>query len=460
VNGKHSTYFELRDAIDVPGCVICRLAARSVRRYLEVLSFESVNDRGLRAQLRRARGFCNLHAWQLLDEVRDPFGAGIIYRDVLNDCRLRLTEIRLDALAARGPCLACQARSRSSGRYVDVLTEHLAGDLADRLLAAGGLCWRHFALAVARAGRGLVDLADGQRAAIEVLMGGGSRGAGWTGPARASRLPGPGIRAGNAAPRPTPDEVAADPLVAMAVGLPGTQPVAVENLEARAWESEAVDSSRSGGWPEGAPPIVGSGSTEAAAHVACTVCRVAADAASRAVGALPTRRVGPLELCAPHAWQALEAVGLDHVRARLAPALELLLERIDRSRGQLARASPLMLGPFALATPAARRSRGELALRLVPGSGCVICQAQLVAEEEALLSGSGGPLCRPHLLAAVRLGVSPPLAQTEDHWRAVVADLDEYVRKADYRFRDEPRGAEQSSPWRAVAMVAAADGVR
>src|SRR5215210_7681192 len=119
MNSKHSTYFELRDAIDAPGCVVCRLAARSVRRYLEILSFESVNDYGLRGQLRRSRGFCNLHAWQLLDTVRDPFGAGIIYRDVLNECRRLLERGSPAELAGDGACLACEARAGSVARYVD-----------------------------------------------------------------------------------------------------------------------------------------------------------------------------------------------------------------------------------------------------------------------------------------------------------------------------------------------------
>ena len=115
---KHTTFFELRDALGRPGCAVCRLAGRSVRRYLEALAFESVNDLGLRAALRRARGFCNLHAWQLLDEAREPFGAGIIYRDVLHACAETLAQGeggRRD-LAAGGECLACQARARSAAR--------------------------------------------------------------------------------------------------------------------------------------------------------------------------------------------------------------------------------------------------------------------------------------------------------------------------------------------------------
>jgi hypothetical protein len=46
------------------------------------------------------------------------------------------------------------------------------------------------------------------------------------------------------------------------------------------------------------------------------------------------------------------------------------------------------------------------------------------------------------------------------HWRSIVADLDEYIRKNDYRFRDEPRGPEQRSPWRAASAAAAGPGLR
>src|SRR3954452_708877 len=127
MSDKHSRNFELRYSLGLRGCVVCRLAARSVRRYLEALSFESVNDHGLRGQLRRQRGFCNLHAWQLLDEVRDPFGAGIIYRDVLNECRRLVERAPAAELAGSGGCMACDAAARSSGRYLDVLGEHLDG---------------------------------------------------------------------------------------------------------------------------------------------------------------------------------------------------------------------------------------------------------------------------------------------------------------------------------------------
>ncbi|HEY3111736.1 MAG TPA: hypothetical protein VGL23_23470, partial [Chloroflexota bacterium] len=199
----------------------------------------------------------------------------------------------------------------------------------------------------------------------------------------------------------------------------------------------------------------------AAAGRDCRVCQTALLAVERAAARLPEEAETALELCAPHGWLLLERCGAEAVAARLRPGLELLAERIDAAGPELARATPLSLGPISLTMPAARRARGELAVRLAPGRGCALCQAQVAAEEAALLEGrADGPLCRPHHLVAARVGAPIRPEATLSHWRAVVADLEEYIRKNDYRFRDEPRGPEQHSPWRATAAVAGARGVR
>jgi hypothetical protein len=402
-----------------------------------------------------------LHAWQLLDEVRDPFGAGSIYRDVLCECGRLLERGAAVDLAGAGGCLACDARAESAGRYVDVLTEHLEGELEAPLARAGGLCWPHFGGGVARAGRGLAALARAQRQAIALVGAGrvpsgrGARSAG------RPRLPAPGVRAGSAAPRRAPDEQAADPLVALALGLPGVHGLAIDRLEARAWGDA---------WPAGAdrpsaaPEPPAPGPVDAAAAAAgrdCRICQVALLAVERAAGRLLEEAEAPTELCAPHGWLLLERGAAEAVAARLRPGLELLAERIDAAGPELARAAPLSLGPISLATPAARRARGDLAVRLAPGRGCALCQAQVGAEEAALREEwEDGSLCRPHHLVAARVGAPIRPEATLSHWRAVVAELEEYIRKNDYRFRDEPRGPEQHSPWRATAAVAGARGVR
>lgn len=284
-----------------------------------------------------------------------------------------------------------------------------------------------FGLGMARASRGLGALARVQRAAL-------------SGPVaplveRGARLPTPGIRAGNAAPRPSPDEEVGDATVAMAVGLRGVHGLAIGGLEARVWGA--------------GERLEGSGGSEADGE--CCLCSRAGGAAELAATGLPE---GPAELCPPHAWLAVERAGAEAVRARLRPGLDLLAERIDASSGELTRAAPLFaLGPFSFSTADARRARGRMATQLAPGRGCAICQAQLATEEAV---EPAGPLCRPHLLQHPRVELEPTLAR----WREVVGALQEYIRKNDYRFRDEPRGPEQQSPWQAIALTAGARSVR
>jgi hypothetical protein len=394
MSSRHNTYFELRDALGAPGCVVCRLSARSVRRYLEALAFESVNDLGLRAQLRGSRGFCNQHAWQMLEEAREPYGAGIIYRDVLNAC--------ISDPGSSGECIACEAREASARRYLDALVDHAhEPEITQRLAQGGGICWRHFALAVSRGGRGLRALARAELAALDQVAD-----PTWRRDRAVAAAPTAGVRAGNAAPRRAADESVEDALVAVVVGL---RPPGAASSE----------------WDE------------------CELCRVARPAIAASRPASP--------LCARHAWMAVDGEGPAPVRAALAPALELFREQLVYAGDDLAKAESVGIGPLAFSTPGARRARADLADRLAPPDGCTVCDAQRAAEDAANVP-TDAVLCRPHLRI--------PNEATLTHWRALLADLDEYVRKSDYRFRDEPRGEEQRAPWRAVAAVAGGPGLR
>jgi hypothetical protein len=51
-------------------------------------------------------------------------------------------------------------------------------------------------------------------------------------------------------------------------------------------------------------------------------------------------------------------------------------------------------------------------------------------------------------------------AETRRTWRTIEGQLDEVIRKYDYRFTREPRGEEQSSPRWAIGLVAGAEGIR
>jgi len=72
-------------------------------------------------------------------------------------------------------------------------------------------------------------------------------------------------------------------------------------------------------------------------------------------------------------------------------------------------------------------------------------------------------LCRRHTLAALRIGgtgASRILDRTRRAMEELLRDLDEVVRKEDYRFRDEPRtDGERTAPARSIDWAAGVEGL-
>jgi hypothetical protein len=179
MSDRTSLYFDLLDAFVEPDCPVCRLGLRVVKRYLDSLSYEYVNDPGERAQLRAARGFCNRHAWQWWDEQYDRMGAAIIYLDVLTTVGRLLEKAQpAEAGRPRGPvagalrlggngeagaaggllpeglCPACREQAASESRLLDTLLGHLSEpDFRAAYVASSGLCLPHLVGALGR-GRG------------------------------------------------------------------------------------------------------------------------------------------------------------------------------------------------------------------------------------------------------------------------------------------------------------------
>lgn len=160
-----SAYQELKAMLALSGCPMCRAAAQSGRRFLDALLFESVTDPDIRAKLAASLGFCNRHHRQLLTFPGERLGVAIIEQALLKEALRRLAagqgpgrrsgwRSRLGAGAAEPaalePCPACSQESDAAGRVLSVLLQHLEGDLDRPLQAAGGLCWPHLRLALAR----------------------------------------------------------------------------------------------------------------------------------------------------------------------------------------------------------------------------------------------------------------------------------------------------------------------
>ncbi|MCD6290505.1 MAG: hypothetical protein J7M34_08380 [Anaerolineae bacterium] len=168
---SHSrAYHQLLEALQEPGCPICRLGQRAAEQYLDGLLYESVNDVGLRERIRKARGLCHRHAWMLANIHGGSLGIAIIYRDVLHAVLQELPqragverhlsfwptssqgETQAQRLAPQGPCPACEQQAEMERIYIQELLRRL-DDLTLRpaFEASAGLCLPHFRSALRQA---------------------------------------------------------------------------------------------------------------------------------------------------------------------------------------------------------------------------------------------------------------------------------------------------------------------
>ena len=138
----------LAAAIQLGGCAICAVRARSERATLDAIIAERVLDIGFREGLEREHGFCRRHSAELLEANRQAsgsLGASILFgaiverrlaalRDALG-ARGRSRRQRLAAAGRRPPCIVCS--QGASG--VDVAIGRLVVRSADPAWAAAML---------------------------------------------------------------------------------------------------------------------------------------------------------------------------------------------------------------------------------------------------------------------------------------------------------------------------------
>jgi hypothetical protein len=140
-------------------------------------------------------------------------------------------------------------------------------------------------------------------------------------------------------------------------------------------------------------------------------------------------------LCAPHAATALDCCS-------------------DAAARELLHAVPVLPPPAQHTSP-------------LPAAAlaCARCAALASSASDAEVAPLGAaPLCLPHLYAALQMAPSPHAATHLAHTgaeqlRSLERELGELIRKSDYRFRGEPRGAEATSWLRAAHLLAGAPGV-
>src|SRR5688572_13511853 len=71
------------EALQTPGCALCRMAQRKSSRYVETLLHEAATDVDQRDTWRQARGLCHWHAWMATETLHSAGSLAILYADVL-----------------------------------------------------------------------------------------------------------------------------------------------------------------------------------------------------------------------------------------------------------------------------------------------------------------------------------------------------------------------------------------
>ena len=183
---RHAGEHDLIAAFAMAGCPVCRLASESVDAYLTAVCYEQVNDLDLRAQLRAAGGFCRPHAHRFLRQRLGQLASAIVYRDVLNTARGRVTghqparggSFLGGLLGSRGGrkgiatggapnCPACAALAEAEERYVGTLVSRITRpEVLAKYRAGEGLCLPHLDRALEGDGEAARLLAE---AAVEKL---------------------------------------------------------------------------------------------------------------------------------------------------------------------------------------------------------------------------------------------------------------------------------------------------
>ncbi|MGD0462215.1 MAG: DUF6062 family protein [Tepidisphaeraceae bacterium] len=147
---KFIGFFKLIEAMKQPGCPICARIIEDIHHGMDSFLYESVNDSGLRDQIRSDSGLCHRHSWQLA-RFGDALGSAILFRDVLatvlaslgSTPSLSFFRKRSTRLGAQ-VCLFCRQEERSHEGLLSDLVAHI--DDAELKKAWGGpavLCIPH-----------------------------------------------------------------------------------------------------------------------------------------------------------------------------------------------------------------------------------------------------------------------------------------------------------------------------
>jgi len=175
----HSVHFNLRNALEQPGCAICTLIVNVIANDLDYLLYERVNDPGTRQELCASGGFCHRHAWELC-KFGDGMGVGMLYQGLLERAIASLQQKQphrprlLGGEPPVSPCPSCRQAEEVAQRYLPLFIENFdKPTFQSALERAHGLCLAHMhqALTVCRTEAQRAALIAWERGKLETLLG-------------------------------------------------------------------------------------------------------------------------------------------------------------------------------------------------------------------------------------------------------------------------------------------------
>jgi len=157
---KHTTYYNFLDALKEQGCPVCFLVKKGTHKTMDDFLYESVNDPGLRQEIKASQGFCNRHAWQL-QKFGDGFGQAIVYSDLMNIILNKLEAIGasfsvkemlkkiLPGISKKHICMFCRQEGEVEERYISVFWESFSDpEFSVSYKNSFGLCLPHIVFAI------------------------------------------------------------------------------------------------------------------------------------------------------------------------------------------------------------------------------------------------------------------------------------------------------------------------
>lgn len=110
--------YKLMESLRGNHCPVCDNVLRLTKSSMKSFLYECVRDRGVRTELRDARGLCPDHAFMLRDEG-DPLAHAIVYHDILEESRKDMFDGNFEPYRYHSGCRWCREAREYEHDYVN-----------------------------------------------------------------------------------------------------------------------------------------------------------------------------------------------------------------------------------------------------------------------------------------------------------------------------------------------------